>query len=108
MYLTSTSVTSAQLVEMNIDKKLAIAALRQTNNFLDAALTAIQTQPPEVLLRQRRRGRAQGQDQGQGQGQSSQLPPVDEMALVQLMVSYDRPPLPRDRRHTRLHLLQRF
>lgn len=47
----------AQLTSIGIRKELAIAALKQANNDLDAALDAVQTQPASALLPDERKAK---------------------------------------------------
>lgn len=64
-----------QLTGMGFEEKLAVAALKQTNNDLSAALDAVQTQPRDVLL-------------GGGKKPSNSPvveTPVDELSLATLM-----------------------
>mmetsp|Transcript_102556 Transcript_102556/g.290040 ORF Transcript_102556/g.290040 Transcript_102556/m.290040 type:complete len:632 (+) Transcript_102556:57-1952(+) len=76
-YVDATRV--GQLTSMGIDRKLAIEALRQANNDLEAALEAVQTQPAEVLLRKRHKT------------EEAPAPPVDEIALASMLsMGFDR------------------
>lgn len=67
-----------QLQVMGIERKLAAAALRQSNNDLNGALEAIRTQPADVILGKRIKADAKKQPSSEG-------PPIDEVALASLL-----------------------
>lgn len=74
----------SQLTSMGIQKELAIAALKQANNDLDAALDAVQTQPASALLADERKAKKQKPSSKTATAGATSAQ-VDDLALATLL-----------------------